>query len=267
MEDAGSARQWGIHHFERLMETNRPFETRPERVAANFGRNLRRVRLARCVSVSDLAYITGISHDALHKYENGRRNPGLDFFQRLVDGLLIEPGELLRLEERPLLPGGGEVEVLDVPRKFASHPIPQEDIAANFGRNVRHLRDQRGWTQTELGERFGTERSGIVRFELGQTMPRINTLVQMANALEVEPVALLVRNDKPLLSPKTGAKPTMQKKVLAYITANPGSEIREVVDAVGASESSVRHALARLRRNDKVEWGTPLFLKAPSPGE
>lgn len=42
-----------------------------------------------------------------------------------------------------------------------------EDIRSRFGRRLRQLRDQRGWTQVELAERLGLDRSYIADIERG----------------------------------------------------------------------------------------------------
>jgi transcriptional regulator with XRE-family HTH domain len=238
-----------------------PYEHRAELVPANFGRNLRRIRHARNLTVPELARLTGLSKDGLHKYENGLRNARLDFVQRLVDGLRVEPGEFFRLEPAGLLPGL-HVEVPDVPVRNV-RPISQAHVATNFGKNVRKLRVGKGWTQEQLGRRHGIDRAGIVRIEAGKAIPRITTVVQMANALTVDPAALLVRNDKPL-APGLSATPTTQKDVLAFIEANPGSEVPEIAAALGRTTPSINMALGRLRRDGKVMWGTPIFLMDPA---
>jgi transcriptional regulator with XRE-family HTH domain len=42
-----------------------------------------------------------------------------------------------------------------------------EDIRVRFGRRLRGLREQRGWTQVELAERLGLDRSYLADIERG----------------------------------------------------------------------------------------------------
>ncbi len=43
-----------------------------------------------------------------------------------------------------------------------------EDIRARFGRKVRKLRVQRGWTQVDLAEKLGLDRSYLADVERGK---------------------------------------------------------------------------------------------------
>ena len=42
-----------------------------------------------------------------------------------------------------------------------------EDIRVRFGRRLRDLREQHGWTQVELAERLGLDRSYLADIERG----------------------------------------------------------------------------------------------------
>ncbi len=43
-----------------------------------------------------------------------------------------------------------------------------EDIRSRFGRKVRKLRVQRGWTQVDMAERLGLDRSYLADVERGK---------------------------------------------------------------------------------------------------
>jgi transcriptional regulator with XRE-family HTH domain len=43
-----------------------------------------------------------------------------------------------------------------------------EDIRTRFGRKLRKLRQQRGWTQVQVAERFGLDRSYLADVERGK---------------------------------------------------------------------------------------------------
>jgi transcriptional regulator with XRE-family HTH domain len=50
---------------------------------------------------------------------------------------------------------------------------------------VRRLRDDRGWTQSELAEAADLEPRSIRAVEGAKTAPRLDTIVRLADALEV----------------------------------------------------------------------------------
>lgn len=58
-------------------------------------------------------------------------------------------------------------------------------LAFELGAEVRTLREQRGWTQTELAERAGMTQSAMARFEAGGTVPTLPVLERVAAALEM----------------------------------------------------------------------------------
>lgn len=57
-------------------------------------------------------------------------------------------------------------------------------IAYDLGRTVRRLRDDRGWSQTQLAEAAGMTQSAVARFEAGGTVPSLPVLDRLATALD-----------------------------------------------------------------------------------
>jgi transcriptional regulator with XRE-family HTH domain len=58
-----------------------------------------------------------------------------------------------------------------------------------LGKNLRKHRRQLGLSQEEVAFRAQTHPSGMSPFELGQTVPSIDTLIRLAGALETTPGA------------------------------------------------------------------------------
>jgi transcriptional regulator with XRE-family HTH domain len=58
-------------------------------------------------------------------------------------------------------------------------------IAFELGVAVRGLREERGWSQTELAGRAGMTQSAIARFEAGGTVPTLPVLERIAAALDM----------------------------------------------------------------------------------
>ncbi len=57
-------------------------------------------------------------------------------------------------------------------------------LAHELGRKVRGLREQAGWSQSELAKASGMTQSAVARFEAGGTVPTLPVLERLANALD-----------------------------------------------------------------------------------
>lgn len=82
------------------------------------------------------------------------------------------------------------------------------------------LRHERGWNQTVFGEKMGWSLQSVSRVESGAENFRLTRLVDIANVLEVELVALLqppksleVRRGRPPTRSSRGARPTLMSNV------------------------------------------------------
>jgi len=62
-----------------------------------------------------------------------------------------------------------------------------------FSANLQSLRELRGLTQAELGRRAGIAAASISHFETGQRAPSLESLVKLADALDVSVDVLLGR--------------------------------------------------------------------------
>ncbi|GAA3442177.1 helix-turn-helix domain-containing protein [Planomonospora venezuelensis] len=56
-------------------------------------------------------------------------------------------------------------------------------LAYELGKAVRAMREERGWTQSDLARRASMTQSAVARFEAGGTMPTIPLLERLAEAL------------------------------------------------------------------------------------
>jgi transcriptional regulator with XRE-family HTH domain len=64
-------------------------------------------------------------------------------------------------------------------------------VAERFGDNLRRCRKQAGLSQEEVARRASMHRTQVAVAERGERLPRIDTLVKLAGALEVSPDELL----------------------------------------------------------------------------
>ena len=62
---------------------------------------------------------------------------------------------------------------------------PEETGADRFGRQLRALRQSRGWTLAQLADKVGIQGSMVGNYERGVHYPPIPTLVKLARALDV----------------------------------------------------------------------------------
>ena len=65
------------------------------------------------------------------------------------------------------------------------------DVVELLGANVRHYRKLKGMTQEQLGLETGMERSYVSDLERGTRNPSVRALGRLAEALDIEPHALL----------------------------------------------------------------------------
>ena len=65
--------------------------------------------------------------------------------------------------------------------------------SADLAPTLRELRERRGFTQAELGARADMAAASISHFETGQRVPSLDSLVKLADALEVSVDTLLGR--------------------------------------------------------------------------
>jgi transcriptional regulator with XRE-family HTH domain len=63
----------------------------------------------------------------------------------------------------------------------------------NLGENIKRLRKEKGWSQTQLAKKVGCHLSNITRIETGKYVPALETVTQIAKILDV-PIDYLVNS-------------------------------------------------------------------------
>jgi transcriptional regulator with XRE-family HTH domain len=119
------------------------------------------------------------------------------------------------------------------------------ELLESIGHNIRRLRDERGWNQTELGFRADASPSIISLIENGKRNPSTATLAKIAGALDVEVVDLF---------PKATAPP-------------PEASFDELMDAErrgGATDADIIKDFESITRDYRMSWRSALeALAAP----
>jgi transcriptional regulator with XRE-family HTH domain len=64
----------------------------------------------------------------------------------------------------------------------------------SFGDKIKKLRKDRGWSQDDLAEKAGIHGRHVGKYEIGKAMPNAETVVRIAEALEVS-IDYLLRDD------------------------------------------------------------------------
>lgn len=61
----------------------------------------------------------------------------------------------------------------------------------NIGESIRKYRKERGWSQRKLGQLSGVSHTQIANYETNTTTPTLETIVKIANALEISYLLLI----------------------------------------------------------------------------
>jgi transcriptional regulator with XRE-family HTH domain len=78
-------------------------------------------------------------------------------------------------------------------------------LGRRLGQNLIELRARAGLSQTGLAERAGLHRTEIALLERGLRIPRLDTVVKLAGAVEARPCELLAEMAWKLDQPKGGS--------------------------------------------------------------
>ncbi|MBW3519236.1 helix-turn-helix domain-containing protein [Flavobacterium sp. NKUCC04_CG] len=63
--------------------------------------------------------------------------------------------------------------------------MTREKLKLELGKQIVKLREQRGWTQSDLARACNKDRQAIEKLENGKVNPTLYTLLEVANALEI----------------------------------------------------------------------------------
>jgi len=88
----------------------------------------------------------------------------------------------------------------EIRERRMSEPGAQEayhaaELAYELGRTVRELREQRGWSQTELAAAAAMTQPAVARFEAGGTVPSLPVLDRLATALDANLIVRVTPRD------------------------------------------------------------------------
>jgi transcriptional regulator with XRE-family HTH domain len=146
-----------------------------------FGENMRAARLSAGLSQVGLSQATRLDRAAISFLERAERAPDLSTLVRVARSLAVKPADLLA--------GVG----LAGPRAFELPPaqeLPTEP-GSRFGANLRSARRGAELSQEALAYEADVDRAAISVYERGRREPNLRTVLKLARALGLSPVALL----------------------------------------------------------------------------
>ncbi|MFT8308525.1 helix-turn-helix domain-containing protein [Acetobacter malorum] len=105
-----------------------------------------------------------------------------------------------------------------------------------FGVRVRTKREQRGFTQAELGRMIGLSENSVVQYETGRAVPKSANFQRLAEALGVSSRYLLT-GDAPDEITKAQTEPEL--KALEILRGVPATQQGAVIDALRAIAGAI----------------------------
>ena len=91
------------------------------------------------------------------------------------------------------------------------------------GERIRAARKKKGWTQSSLADRLGVTHVSIVQWENGTRNPKQDTLVRIADALDIDFTELMDENDREIYNGVFGTPEERLQKA--------SKELQEIVRA------------------------------------
>ncbi|GAA3671752.1 helix-turn-helix domain-containing protein [Acetobacter lovaniensis] len=105
-----------------------------------------------------------------------------------------------------------------------------------FGIRVRTIREQKGFTQADLGRMIGLSENSVVQYETGRAVPKSLNFERLAEALGVSSRYLLT-GDSPEEVAKAQTAPEL--RALEILRRIPASQQSAAVDALQALAAAI----------------------------
>jgi len=140
------------------------------------GERIKQLRKERKLTQRELADKLGISHGSVALYETGDRKPDPEMINKIADFFDVTVDYLFGRTEH-------------------KREIVVDNIA--LPHRLKQLREQRKWTQSQLGEKLGVSSATINRYEKGIRHPDPEILMKLVDLFDVSMDWLYGRTDNP----------------------------------------------------------------------
>ena len=106
-----------------------------------------------------------------------------------------------------------------------------------LGDKIAQLREEKDWSQQELGDKIGIHQRHISRWETNKSMPAAETLIKLSGVLDVS-VDYLLFDDLPRTEKGHIYDPELLKKLMEMTELDDGERdvIKKVIDAMLAKK-------------------------------
>lgn len=101
-------------------------------------------------------------------------------------------------------------------------------INDSIGKRIRRSRESKGWKQETLAEKAGLSVSYIGMIERGEKLPKLETFIDLANALEVSADILLAD----VLTTGYTIKNSLLSEKLGKLSKEDQEQIYDVIDTM-----------------------------------
>ncbi|WP_229266401.1 helix-turn-helix domain-containing protein [Leptospira sp. severe_002] len=103
---------------------------------------------------------------------------------------------------------------------------------SSFGKKVKKLRKEKGWSQDEFAEKIGVHGRHIGKYENGSTVPHAETVIKMAKVFDVSTDYLLLEEES--LNPASKIKDKVLLKefeIVDQMNDKDREVIKSLIDA------------------------------------
>lgn len=189
-----------------LEKRKRMRSTRWTRVGKRFPGRLRRERLKRGLTQSDLAEQVGSVKQTLSGMETGKgRYVESELLNAISMALDVDAAWLADSENSPADQDARLYGYKKRLKKLA-------DVGEGFPDRLRDLRRDKNYSQAELAEMIGQKRLSILRLEAGKNLPSYDAFKKLAEALDADPNWLYGDAREPKLRERLEKKPEAEEE-------------------------------------------------------
>ncbi len=122
------------------------------------------------------------------------------------------------------------------------------------GRKIRELRHAKNWSQHDLANAANIDQATVSRIEAETKVPRTDTLVAIANALDVSPEVLLGANSETTIVYPRERDPELSSIVSDRINTLTTEQLRKLNILLSSEEGkAVLSALLSLQTKEPLE--------------
>lgn len=122
------------------------------------GERIKKSRKYKGYTQQELADVLGLSVMTIRRFESNTRQPKLEMLEKIASALDVTVEKLL---------------------------FGTDTVEKHFGEQLKNVREEKGFTQTELAQMVGVKTNTIIQYENGNRMPTREMLINLSECLNV----------------------------------------------------------------------------------